>query len=361
MTRRVGVDVMRVVAIVAVIAIHTTPFEEAARPIGTGLDAATLINQATRFAVPFFFVIAGYFWARKVGESGETRATSLAMIKRLAWLWGAWCLVYLLPVNLFDALAQGGALGPIKVIYWNVVQAVRRPAILVLEGTRPPLWFLVALVMCVGVSALFLHLGARLLLVALAALLYVVGLLGQSYAAAPFGFALGPSFRNGHFFALAFFVTGVLMQQRGVPARPATALRWGVLLLAGGFVLQLVELHSGHRLWGLPLARDYLLGTYPFGVGAAWVGLGLLPGEPGAAQPRRPAAWAALTAVAGVGPWVLGIYLSHFAFVELLRPLDRRFSPAPWWELAYVAIVLVLAYGLTRLLARGRATRRFVT
>lgn len=342
--RLASVDVVRVLAVLGVIAIHTTPFESAAAPIGHRFDVATVLNQAVRFAVPFFLVVSGFFWSRAVAEARQVRGPTVALVRRALLVWLGWSLVYLLPVNLFDALAQG-ALGPLKVIWWNVAAVVRRPAIALLEGTSPHLWFLVALACCAVVSAVFVHRGACRALALLALVLYAVGLAGQSYPGAPFGFAIDPSFRNGHLYALAFFATGAWLQRRGVTAAWLPA---GVALAATGLLVHLLEVALGHRLWGQPLERDYVAGTYFFGVGVALVAL----------SGTRALSW---PAVAALGPWVLGVYASHMVFVGLLRPLDRRLTGAAWWEVAYVASVFVLALALTRGLARGRFTRTLVT
>lgn len=342
--RIASVDVVRVLAILAVIAIHTTPFESAAWPIGQRLDLATLINQAARFAVPFFLVVAGYFWGMRVAEAGQVRGPTLGVVRNSLVLWLAWSLVYLLPVNLYDALALG-ALGPLKVIYWKVALVLRRPAIALLEGTSPHLWFLVALAFCATATGLFVHRQAWGALAGLAALLYALGLAGQSYPDAPFGFHIDPSFRNGHLYALAFFVTGAWLHHRGAGA---ARLRWGLGLALLGFAFHLLESWLGHRLWGEPLERDYVAGTYFLGVGTALVAL---------SSPRL-LQW---PAVAAFGPRVRGVYASHMVFVGLLVPLDRQFTGSPFWEVAYVVAVFALALAFTGLLARFRLTRPLVT
>ncbi len=342
--RIASADVVRVLAILAVIAIHTTPFESAAWPIGQRLDLATLVNQAARFAVPFFLVVAGYFWGMRVAEAGQVRGPTLGVVRNSLVLWLAWSLVYLLPVNLFDALALG-VLGPLKVIYWNAALVLRRPMVALLEGTSPHLWFLVALAFCAATTGALVRFDAWGLLGALAAALYLVGLAGQTYPDAPFGFHLDPSFRNGHLFALAFFVTGAWLQRIG--ARDSW-LPWGLGLAVAGFLAHLLESWAGQRLWGEPLARDYVAGTYLFGVGMALVAL----------SNTRALQW---HAVAALGPQVRGIYASHMVFVGLLWPLDRRLTGSPMWEVAYVAVVFTLALGLTGLLARFRLTRPLVT
>ena len=335
---------VRVCAILGVIVIHATPFESATLPIGRSLDLATVLNQIARFAVPFFFVVSGFFWSRKVAETGQVRGPTVALARRALLLWLGWSLIYLLPLNLYDALARGAS-GPLKVLWWNLVAVREHPLIALLEGTSPHLWFLVALIGCAVISAACEFFRARWALVILALVLYAVGLAGQAYPRAPFGFALDPAFRNGHLFALAFFATGAWLQRRGVQG---TWLPVGIALAAAGLGLHLLEVELNHRLWGMPLERDYVAGTYLLGVGAALIAL----------SGTRAFHW---ERVAAVGPWVLGIYASHMVFVALLKPLERQFAGVLGWELVHVPIVFLLAYVTARMLARFRLTRPLVT
>ncbi len=350
MSRNQGVDALRTLAIIAVIAIHTTPFESPASPIGRAFDLATVINQSARFAVPFFYVVSGYYWARKVSEAGQVTRPTLQMVRRIGFLWLVWSAIYLLPFNIVDAL-QHGALGPLKVVYWHLAQALDKPLIALLEGTRPHLWFLVGLLFSVSLCSLLLHFELRAGLVVLAAVLYAIGLAGTAYSPAPFGFRIDSSFRNGHLFAPAFFVTGYFLQRRNLTAG---WLRAGLLLASAGLLLHFLEVRAIHGVWGTPLERDYVAGTYLLGVGVALMALS-------GARLSGPAAVAAVAVVAEVGPSMLGIYVSHIMFVEMLQPLDRRFTGAPAWEVAYVAVVFLLSWLFTRLLCRHPWTRRLVT
>ncbi|MCW5635982.1 MAG: acyltransferase [Rubrivivax sp.] len=342
--RIASVDVFRVLAVLAVVAIHTTPFEMPGRRIGSALDLATLVNQATRFAVPTFFVLAGYFWAAKVAAVGAVGPTTRQLLRRIGIVWVAWSALYLLPVNLADALGHGAA-GPLKVVYWNVSRLAEQPLLAVLEGTRHHLWFLVALMMAVAVSAACLAHGRLAALPALAVVSYAAGLLGQAYADAPFALHFPPALRNGHPYALAFFATGV-----GLHRRPPTR-RWlafGALLATGGWLMHVAEVTLIHRLWGSPLEHDYVASTYLFGLGTSLMAL----------SRAQVLAW---PRVAAIGPFVLGIYAAHLAFVELLQPLERRFAGGVAWDLAFVALVFILSYALARGLARWPVTRRLVT
>ena len=338
-----SVDVIRTIAIVAVIAIHTTPLESPNTPIGSALDLATTINQTARFAVPFFFLLSGYFWADKFVEEKHLLLPTVKMLKRISLIFLAWSAIYLLPINIVDAFDYG-ALGPPKVVYWNLLNALSRPMTTVLEGTKVHLWFLVSLSMAVTISAAFLRFNLRKPLIAVAAALYVVGLAGKAYADTPIGFHADFNFRNGPFFALAFFVTGYMLRRRGAQVTWFTK---GLLLFSVGLAMHFAELFALHELWGVSMAQDYVGGTYFMGLGMALVALS------GTKRLRYPV-------IASIGPLVLGIYVSHLVFVDLLRPLDRTLAGVPTWEIFYVVAVFFLSWQMSRALSRHHLARRLV-
>lgn len=343
MSRIQSVDVLRVAAIISVIAIHTAPFSSPAAPIGEQFDFATLLHLPTRFAVPFFFILSGYFWSHKFGSGREIYTPTISMLKRVAFLFLGWSAVYLLPTNFFDTFAYG-PLGPFKQLYWNIESAMARPLDTLMQGTKVHLWFLMALLWSLSISAVLLRYRQTWLLVFLSILLYAIGLAGKAYSDSPLGFHADFNFRNGPFFSLLFFVTGYFLYQR--KASPA----WfpaGLSIAAFGFLLQFAELSAVRGQWGSSLAQDYVAGTYFLGLGAAMMGL-------------SNSRYLSFSSAAAIGPLVLGIYASHYIFVEFLRPLERQFAGNPVWSVTYVVAVFFLSYALARLMLKSSSTRKLV-
>ena len=343
MSRTESVDVLRTLAIVAVIVIHTTPFETESSPIGQGLNLATAINQAARFAVPFFFVVSGYFWANKLKDGAEIIEPTVRMARRIALLFVAWSMIYLLPMNIADSFSYG-AIGPIKVVYWNLANAAANPLETLMQGTKVHLWFLIALLCSLIISAAMIRFGLIRLLVLVAVVLYLTGLAGKAYRDTPIGFHMDFNFRNGPFFSLIFFVTGYFLHR----SKPSS--QWlliGGLLFFLGALLHFTELLVLNHMWRTTLDQDYVLGTYFFGTGAALIAL-------------SSSRWLHIRRAASIGPLVLGIYTSHFIFVELLKPLDRRYTGNAMWEALYVIAVFLLSYMMATILSSHRLTRRLV-
>lgn len=343
MSRLQSVDVVRVAAVIAVIAIHTTPFSSASVPVGERLDLATVINQLARFAVPFFFVLSGYFWGHKIATGGAVIASTLPTVKRTALLLLFWSIIYLVPTD-WSASLEYGLSGPLKTAYWNLTEALQRPGATLLEGTMYHLWFLPALVCSLVISAVLLHYGQRSLLVLLAVALFLTGLAGGAYRVTPFGIDATFNFRNGPFFSLVFFVSGYLLSQR---TAGKSWLPVGIAVACAGALLQLCEVILLNQAYGAPTNQDYVFGTYFFGVGVAMIAIS------NPSLLRR--SWAA-----AIGQLVLGIYASHVIFVRLLLPLDKKFEGNWLWSIAYVGLVFVLPYMLARFLARFKATKKLV-
>ena len=338
-----SVDVMRAIAIFAVIVLHTKPFRSQSPPAGSTLDLATTINQLARFAVPFFFVISGYFWANKIKGGTEILSPTLVRAKRICYMFLAWSAIYLLPWNIYDSLRYGPT-GPIKGIYWNICNAITDPLTTVMEGTKSHLWFLVGLLCSLLVSALFIRLRQLRLLIVLALVFYTIALLGKPYSCSVLGFHVNFNFRNGPFFSLIFFVTGYLLQCK----QPDDSwFRTGLLISMFGIALHFFELMILSKHWGTTMLQDYVVGTYFFGTGVAIMALSNCK-------------IFIFEKIASIGQFVLGIYVSHYIFVDLLKPIGRKYSGYAMWELSYPALVLLLSYMFVLLIARLPLTKKLI-
>jgi surface polysaccharide O-acyltransferase-like enzyme len=338
-----SVDVMRVVAILAVIAIHTVPFHIPSSPLGERLDAATIVNQLARFAVPLFFVLSGYFWAQKFKSGEQIAAVSATMGKRLLFLFAAWSVIYIFPTNLSE-LPAPGVVGVLKQAYWNVASVVRAPFSASLQGTKRHLWFLIALFWSLLISTVLLRYGRERTLMLAALGLYLAGLAGKAYSDTPLGFYTDFNFRNGPFFSLIFFASGYFLQR----AKPTHDWLWrGLALTCVGAILHLVEVATFHRLWRTSMTQDYVFGTYFFGIGTAMIAL-------------SNSRFLHFSRAAVAGSLVLGVYASHMIFLDLLAPLDTVYGGGAIWSLAYVLLVFVFSLTLAWGMSKFQLTKKLV-
>jgi surface polysaccharide O-acyltransferase-like enzyme len=335
-----SVDVFRVLALLAVIALHMAR-HTGPDAVGTRFDGAALFDQAERFAVPLFFMLSGFFWAAKWRAPAAAWPAALALARRAMFLFVVWSAVYFVADVIEWVIATGAVLPAVR------AAAGRHDTLttLLFQGTKVHLWFLPALACAALASGAMLSRGWERPLFLLALLLFAIGLAGKAYAGTPLGFPARFNLRNGPFFSLLMFATGYALQRRGPHPGWAAA---GALLALGGLALQCAELAWLQRHWGASLAQDFVVGTYPYGLGVAMLALS-------DARPLR------VPGLAAVGPRVLGMYASHYLFIDALQAATgARIGPAAW-QAGGVAVVFVLSLALTLALSALPLARRAVS
>ena len=343
MSRIQSIDVFRVFAIIAVISIHTTPFGGVENnQIYTLLNVA--IDQGARFAVPFFFVISGFFFAKNIYGGSELMPTTTNSLKRLLAIWLFFSAIYILPYDLIAAF-EHGALGPIKVVYGNLLKKADDPILFVFQGTKVHLWFLVSLGNSIVITSLFFKYFQRnhlALLIIFSVALYVFGLLAKAYADTPVGINIDFNTRNGPFFSTVFFVMGLVLSRLKLNQN---YLYYGLLVLFLGFTIHVGEiyyLYSAYGKW--PTSHDYVFGTLFVGLGVSLMALSNHP---------LLNSWR----LSIIGRYTLGIYAIHFVFVDMLRSFDKEVSN-PAWEVGYVFIVFLLSLSITLLLSKSERLKK---
>ena len=138
MKRNYSVDVLRLIGAFAVIVIH----------IGfTRAPWEAQIRLLARFAVPFFFLVSGYFFEKKWKTDGQNAFAST--ILNLLSIYLVANLVYL-PVNIATALSKGSPV------------VLHLPTVLL--GTWVHLWFMAAMIVgCLFLWIIFTHRLQKLL------------------------------------------------------------------------------------------------------------------------------------------------------------------------------------------------------
>lgn len=192
-----GIEIFRVVAAFLVVAIHTSPL---AGYSGTADFVFTRV--IARVAVPFFFMVTGYFVLSK--GTGVRR-----FLKKTAIIYAASAALYL-PINVYAGHLRG----------WGLLDLVQQ---VLFEGTFYHLWYLPAALLGAWLTSLLMRRTSRGVCAAIVTALYVLGLLGDSYWGLIEGvpgvssaynalFALMGYTRNGLFFAPMFMFLGAEMR-----------------------------------------------------------------------------------------------------------------------------------------------------
>ena len=248
-----GVNCFKLAAALFVIMIHTSPL--------TSFSAEAdfvLTRILARTAVPFFFMVTGFFVLPKA--LGDT-AQGLRYLRRIGLIYLASVLLYF-PVNLYAGHFRGvGAGGFLRM--------------LLIDGTFYHLWYLPALLL--GFALVWAGLKALPLkaVLGIAVFLYLLGLPGDSY----YGFLKDGSVlrqlydgffhissytRNGLFYAPVFLALGYAVSRQygdGTASGKAASVTLAALgvcsafLLAEGITLKILEVqrHDSMYLALVPL------------------------------------------------------------------------------------------------------------
>lgn len=327
-----SIEAMRTLALLAVVVIHSSPFanpfDPTLWPEPHQIYLAALFNQLSRFAVPFFFLTAGFFFEPKI-KGPNAGAALWRYCRPLLILWVSWSLVYILvPFNPLAVASQGylATMAP----QWNWLLSDTNN---LWVGGMVHLWYLPALILAMCLCLLAEKLGQLELTLILGLLLYLLALLGGSYGKPILGEEWQLMTRNGPFFSLIFVSLGMLIRryQWRIPRKSAF---W--LMVAGG-LLYLLEGATLYFLDGIPFGRhDFLLASLPWCLGLF---LWLL------ATPD----WGKGTLLVTLAPKVLGLYCLHMLLVIWLMPLSAAWL-SPLWEVCKPLVLLALSVLLYQLL-----------
>ncbi|CAM4436722.1 serine/alanine racemase [Paenibacillus endophyticus] len=233
-----GLDWLKFVAALFVIANHTGPllsFDEYADYLFSGI--------LSRVAVPVFFMSSGYFFFRKLtGDPAVDQKALMKYVKKIAYLYGISILLYV-PLNVYNGYFLED---------FTVYSFMKD---LVFDGTFYHLWYLPALIvgLCL-VYVLYQKLSIRWL-AAVGSLLFILGLLGDSYYAVTENAAglklmydaMFQAFdytRNGLFYAPIFLILGAWAAKHPKPERKPIASAGLFLVFLGFMFAEAILLHE---------------------------------------------------------------------------------------------------------------------
>ncbi|MEI6561037.1 MAG: acyltransferase family protein [Verrucomicrobiota bacterium] len=282
-----GIDSVKALAAFAVVYLHT--------PRSDALHWQVL-TQFARFAVPFFFIISGYFFTLSHLRGEPIAKIFFRYVLRIGIILAAWLVFY-------DFIAPyiGGDAPRFK-MGWIVYQWAVCP----LSSQHGPSfhpWFLFALIEGLAMLAFFLALNKPIISTSLCVGMFIGGLLISSYSATPLGIHTSANALMTPFFSTLFVWIGSTLASSGFKYKPTFALM--VFLL--GFAFQLGEAWVLKSSFGTPLQEpNFLVGTIPFALGAVLVAFSF-PGIGGVFNLKS------------IGKYSLGIYVLHPYLLEILK------------------------------------------
>ncbi|WP_038173329.1 acyltransferase [Vibrio pacinii] len=326
-----SIELGRVVAIIAIAAMHCQMFISYWQFDGTPW-VGYLFNQATRFAVPLFFLISGYLIQPKlVLAPTQTLYRYVSPLLKVFVVWSVICLA--MPFNL-ATVAEHGYLAE-RQGYWGFL--AQTPLNSLLEGGLVHLWFIPALMIAAAIGAVLSKYKQTELFVPLGFALYVYGVLAGSYQ--EFTGFWAPFFtRNGPFFSTLLFAIGFSIRQQSITATSRQALWLALIGMALHFTEAAVLNHFGQAF----NANDFLFGTVLWGSGCF---LWLLSKPSLGAQ-----SW-----LAAQSRYVLPFYVAHLPMIIVMMNITGILELNGLSKDAVILFgALVMTFGLIKGLANTR-------
>ncbi len=325
MTRHHSIDFFKGIACLGVIMIHARTFGASHQLWFDALEV--YVNQLCRFAVPFFFMISG-FWLERAFR-GETPARhGLKTAYKLIKLFIIWSFLYGIIITDFKLIHEHSYL---RCVYWKLEPLWSAPFDFIWQGSETHLWFLPALAIATVLSVLFKDLKLSSLVV-LSSLVYLLGVLAGPYQPSALGFSLDFDTRNGPFFSWLCVVMGQVCyhHRENIRTLPPSTLYLSALI---GCLAHLIEvLVVIPRLApGIDLTQvDYGFTTVFYGGAIALLALHhSMKSSP----------------LSHIGQYSLGVYLMHLWFVKIFLSLPHLHH----FEILSVIFPILIAVGTYQL------------
>ncbi len=315
-----SIDSFRAITIFYIIVVHGIMCYPVQFTGHSWFVTSIFITQGVRFAIPFFSIVAGYFFGKKIREGGNPQSLLSSYTGRLLSVLVFWSVVYLLFPLKF------------RIISYKIIAILNHPETLMVEGTKFHLWFLISLILSLGIVEIFVSRGQETKLILFSLILYFLGLLGGSYSFILRHFGIGIDFntRNGPFFTTLFVAIGWFLSSGKFSIRPSFA----VLVTVVGYALHMTEVFVLTKYSLVkPWYCAYVVGTILFGIGPVL----LLLSKKDMGQSNL---------LSFMGKYTLGVYVSHIIFLDLIFPLRIRFHSL-FVEMIYPFVVYALAFAAT--------------
>jgi surface polysaccharide O-acyltransferase-like enzyme len=339
-----GIDTMRVVAIFAVILIHfplIELFPQASSPLR---HVFQVVHDSCRFAVPFFFLAAGYFTGRRVARGDWTFGLLWNRVTYIMGLYLFWSLAYVLAWHDWRLRLRSQSVSQVLMSSLIAVanESVHDPLRALLNGPTVHLWFLPALACGLIMVALLERAGKTGAIVPVGVLLYAIAIAFGPYRRLLGIDAFPLGLRNGPFLSTLYVGLGWMWGKRpNWQPRISTAL----LLIVVGWSFHLIEIALLAR-WNGRSHSEFEASTPVFGVGVFLLAI---------AHPRLDAQ----TGISRLGRYTLGVYVLHLIVGKTLMPLFLRMPPPS--GIAHTPATYVLTVAIVMLIARVKYLRSLVT
>ncbi|WP_191562578.1 acyltransferase [Metabacillus idriensis] len=293
MERNYAIDFIKFFAIFAVVVIHTFPLDSQI--------ALFILDNLSRFAVPFFFVASGYLFGIKIIKNRESVVYFKRYVIKIVKIYVCWLIFY----TIYDVLV-------IYQSHSNVHQKLMKyfdeftmlNLLYFGKGTSGyQLWFLTALIWSIIILFIFFRLKKLNVLLTLSFILNIIGLFGQSYS---IFYKISINTRDAIFFGLFYTTLGFFFAYH---SQFMKSLKINInIYLYLFFVFSCLQVAEGYILEKILSAShgEYFISTifltlflFSFALNNNQLGKGLLATK--------------------IGSNALGIYIIHVFFIKIIE------------------------------------------
>lgn len=203
--RNNSIDCFRLICALLVVSIHTHPFEDQNEFLGF-----VFVQILPRIAVPFFLCVSGYYFIRQMESGKKCVLSSFFRVFKIYLVWSVFYLIIDIATSLINH-----SFSPVPYLKSFVISFF-------FYGTYYHLWYIIALMVSILIVGMFYRLNLQKLLVWISIILYIVGLLGESYYQIGNQISVISTFVNMPFFidirrvflmGLPFFVSGYFVNR----------------------------------------------------------------------------------------------------------------------------------------------------
>lgn len=198
------IDSMRIVAAVLVICIHISPL------VQINIDADFILTRIiARIAVPFFFITTSYFLFKDgYPRKEKIKKTICSLLK-----WYMLAMIIYIPIMIYNYYFQE------KDLILKIIQDI------LIDGTFYHLWYFPAVIIGLFIVLLLKKFLSTQNVLLITTLLYIIGLMGDSYYGLVINipiikyilnclFHFMDHTRNGFFFAPLFIMIGIIIGEK---------------------------------------------------------------------------------------------------------------------------------------------------
>lgn len=235
-----SIDFIKVICSISIICLHARLFSNTHIGSFDGTQIYIIIDTLCRFAVPFFFISAGFLFGNKINDKNKANGYAKKYVIKILKMYFAWVLITFLYNIVLSAVKCYLEGTDVKQKILTFIQNHINPSELFYYGTTYSvgyhLWFLIALVWSIIILMIFRKFNKIKLLLVISGLLHIVGQFGQTYSGF---FNIEIATRDTIFFGLFYVTIGYFISEQTIPLK--LKLRSNLLLILF-FVFNIVAL-----------------------------------------------------------------------------------------------------------------------